>query len=57
MLPSEAVVAAIVTTGVGVVMLRLGLHRGVFEARVDSRRCVTCGRIMKAKLCRHCSHR
>ncbi len=57
MLSPEIAVAAIVTTGVGVVMMRLGLHRGAFEARVDSRRCVTCGRIMKAKLCRHCSHR
>jgi hypothetical protein len=48
---------ALLTTGIGVVMIGLGLRRGMLSARFDSRRCASCGRKIGAGVCRNCAHR
>jgi rRNA maturation endonuclease Nob1 len=47
--------AVTVAAGVGLVMMRMGLRQGVFEARLDSRRCASCGHLVKARFCPRCS--
>ena len=39
----EFALTAIVTAGVGVGMVRMGLRKRLLEARADSRRCPSCG--------------
>ena len=51
----EFALTAIVTAGVGVAMVRMGLRKGLFEARVDSRRCPSCDQIVRARHCPRCS--
>jgi hypothetical protein len=46
---------AVVTTGVGVVMIRLGLDRGLLQPRNAPRRCPFCGRLIDGPACRHCT--
>lgn len=45
---------SVVTTGVGVVMIRMGVAKGMLEARVQ-RRCPACGRLMRPPVCRACA--
>jgi hypothetical protein len=54
-LSPELALTSIVTVGVGVGMVRMGLWKGLFEARVDSRRCPSCDRIVRARHCPRCS--
>lgn len=44
---------SVVTTGVGVVMIRMGVGKGLLEAR-QARRCPACGRLMRTPVCRAC---
>jgi len=46
---------ALVTTGVGAVMIRLGLDRGLLRLRNVPRRCPSCGRLIDGPACRHCT--
>jgi hypothetical protein len=48
---------AVVTTGVGAVMIRLGLGRGLLQFRRVSRRCPSCDRLIDRSVCRHCTGR
>ena len=45
----------VVTTGVGAAMIRMGVRRGLLEAR-QPRRCPACGRLMRDRVCRACVH-
>ncbi len=56
-LTPQLAVLAVVTTGVGVVMSRLGLQFGLLEARRVRRRCPACGHVLQARVCSHCTHR
>jgi len=47
---------AALSTGVGAVMVRLGLHKGRLEPRRVARRCPSCGRSTNRRVCRGCSH-
>ncbi len=51
----EFALTAIVTAGVGVGMVRMGRRKRLLEARADSRRCPSCGQIVKARHCPRCS--
>ena len=44
---------SVVTTGVGVAMIRMGVRKGLLEAR-QPRRCPACGRLMRERVCRAC---
>jgi hypothetical protein len=46
---------SIVTTGIGVAMIRMGIGRGLLAARQRPRRCPSCGRLVRAAFCRACS--
>jgi hypothetical protein len=43
------------TTGVGAVMILLGLRRGLLEPRKARRTCPSCGRRIDGPVCRHCT--
>jgi len=45
---------AVLTTGVGVVMSRLGLRRGVLRLRQESRRCPSCSKFIIGYTCPDC---
>ena len=40
-----------------VMMVWLGLRRGVFEPRKESRRCAACGRLIHGGVCEDCTPR
>jgi hypothetical protein len=43
------------TTGVGALMLLLGLGRGLLHARSAGRRCPSCDRLIEGRVCRTCT--
>jgi hypothetical protein len=43
------------TTGVGAVMILVGLRRGLLQHRKASRRCPSCGRLIDGPVCRRCT--
>lgn len=45
---------ALITTGVGAAMVRMGLSRGLLAARAR-RRCPSCGRLLQAAVCDACA--
>ena len=45
----------VLTTGVGAVMIRLGLSRGVLHFRKVPRRCPSCGRLIDREVCGACT--
>jgi hypothetical protein len=47
--------ATVVTMGLGVVMIRLGLGRGLLQFRRSTRRCPSCGVLIEGSVCRRCS--
>jgi hypothetical protein len=49
-LSAQIVLVAIVTTGIGAVMIRLGMDRGALVRRRASRRCPSCGRIIQHRV-------
>jgi recombinational DNA repair protein RecR len=51
----HALLIAAVTTGVGAVMIRLGLVRGMLESRRGVRRCPSCGRLLRERVCSKCA--
>jgi rRNA maturation endonuclease Nob1 len=46
---------ATLTLGVGVIMVRLGLNRGLLEPSKPQRRCPACGRLIRTRLCPLCA--
>jgi recombinational DNA repair protein RecR len=46
---------AALTTGVGALMLLLGLGRGLLHARHAGRRCPSCDRLIEGRVCRTCT--
>jgi hypothetical protein len=43
------------TTGVGAVMILVGLRRELLQPRKAPRRCRSCGRLIDGPACRHCT--
>jgi recombinational DNA repair protein RecR len=43
------------TTGVGAVMILVGLRRGLLEFRKARRTCPSCGRLIDGPVCRRCT--
>jgi hypothetical protein len=54
-LGSQIALVAILTTGIGAVMIRLGPDRGGLVRRRASRRCPSCGRIIQRRVCEVCT--
>jgi hypothetical protein len=52
--PNTAVLA-IVTTGVGYLMVVAGLHKSMLEWRRSTRSCPSCGRTIQERVCSFCS--
>ena len=46
---------AIVTTGVGYLMVVAGLHKSLLEWRRSSRMCPSCGRVITERVCGYCT--
>ncbi len=47
----------LLTTGVGALMILVGLGRNLLQARNASRRCPSCGRLIEGRVCRTCGRR
>jgi hypothetical protein len=52
--PNGAVLA-VVTSGVGAVMIRLGIDKGVLQPRRAPRKCASCSRLLKSRVCANCT--
>jgi rRNA maturation endonuclease Nob1 len=48
---------AVLTTGVGVIMSRLGVRRGLLHLRRESRRCASCSKLINGYTCPDCGRR
>jgi hypothetical protein len=58
MTPSfQLLLTSLVTIAAGVAMLRIGVRSGLLRARVERRRCASCGRRINGWHCPACSHR
>jgi hypothetical protein len=47
---------AALTTGVGFVMVRMGVLKGMLHGRSSRRRCPSCGRLLSPHGCDRCGH-
>jgi recombinational DNA repair protein RecR len=47
----------LLTTGAGAMMILVGLSRGLLRARSVSRRCPSCDRLIKGRVCATCTGR
>jgi len=47
----------LLTTGVGALMILVGLGRGLLQVRSAGRRCPSCGRLIEGRVCATCSGR
>ena len=54
-LDPNTVMLAIVTTGVGYLMVVAGLHKSMLEWRRSTRSCPSCGRKIPSRVCGFCS--
>lgn len=54
-LSSQVALVALVTMGVGGVMIRLGLDKGLLVRRRVVRRCPSCGRLIRQNVCQACT--
>jgi hypothetical protein len=45
----------VLTTGIGALMILLGLGQGLLHARSDGRRCPACGRLIEGRVCKNCT--
>jgi hypothetical protein len=52
--PNTALLA-ILTTGVGYLMVVAGLHKSMLEWRRSTRSCPSCGRAISQRVCMHCT--
>jgi hypothetical protein len=46
---------AILTSGVGYLMVVAGLHKSMLEWRRTGRRCPSCGRAIQTRVCSNCT--
>ena len=46
---------AVVTTGVGYLMVAAGLHKSLLEWRRSGRMCPSCGRVLQTRVCSFCT--
>jgi NADH pyrophosphatase NudC (nudix superfamily) len=46
---------AVVTIGVGYLMVVAGLHKSMLEWRRTARMCPSCGRAIQARVCSYCT--
>ena len=46
---------AILTSGVGYLMVVAGLHKSMLEWRRTGRRCPSCGRALQTRVCSNCT--
>jgi hypothetical protein len=51
----NTVLLAILTTGVGYMMVVAGLHKSMLEWRRSTRSCPSCGRAIPQRVCMHCA--
>jgi hypothetical protein len=54
-LDSHIALIAVVTSGVGYLMVVAGLRKSLLEWRRATRRCPSCGRALTARVCSACS--
>lgn len=47
---------ALLTTGVGALMILFGLGRGLLDDRDPGRRCPSCGRLIQGRVCQTCTN-
>jgi hypothetical protein len=52
---TQLAVLALVTTAAGAGMMWLGLARGMLSFRRDERRCPSCDRLMRTRVCPTCA--
>ena len=50
-------ILAVVTTGIGYLMVAAGLHKGALEWKRRQRMCPSCGRYLTARVCSACTSR
>jgi hypothetical protein len=48
-------ILALLTSGVGYLMIVAGIHKSLLEWRRSGRRCPSCGRAIQARVCSYCS--
>jgi rRNA maturation endonuclease Nob1 len=53
-LTPQLALLAVITSGVGFAMIRLGLAEGALRLRNAKRRCPACGRFVEARTCSNC---
>jgi hypothetical protein len=46
---------AVITTGVGYLMVVAGLHKSLLEWRRSGRMCPSCGRALQTRVCSFCT--
>jgi hypothetical protein len=52
---ANTAVLAILTTGIGYLMVVAGLHKSLLEWRRPSRMCPSCGRAIQERVCGFCT--
>ena len=48
-------VVAVLTSGVGYLMIVAGLHKSMLELRSVARKCPSCGRVVQERVCSSCA--
>ena len=48
-------IIAVLTSGVGYLMVASGVHKSLLEWRRSSRLCPSCGRVLTARVCTFCT--
>jgi hypothetical protein len=54
-LDPNVAILALLTSGVGYLMIVAGIHKSLLEWRRSGRRCPSCGRAIQARVCSYCS--
>jgi hypothetical protein len=48
-------IIAVLTSGVGYLMVASGIHKSMLEWRRNGRLCPSCGRLIQARVCSFCT--
>jgi len=48
-------ILALLTSGIGYLMVVSGIHKSMLDWRRTGRRCPSCGRTLQARVCSHCT--
>ena len=54
-LDSNTIILTAVSCGIGYLMIVAGLHKSALELKRRERRCPSCGRIIKSRVCSTCT--